>query len=268
MKFDRFFHLTDTPGIGVTCSKEGLFVGETPLLERAHTVGHRTEWRLRALYDLNRDLGRTYDLPVDFAGKISGIATIARALGRGDLIQAQIATLLLQIPDPPELTKAGTSFSEWVRLALQMRHSGLLKANWDPLKHPRWPAKSPDGVGGQFAPSGASADTADSGPSVIQVQATIVAPPIELPAPVPLPLPSEIVPPLVAPNIAPRSLPQNPYPGRPECVKEWQEAFQFCWGLKTKRQLGAGDYRGMGRTMRDCMMGQVSESCGGDATGA
>ena len=84
--------------------------------------------------------------------------------------------------------------------------------------------------------------------------------------PIPLPLPSEIVPPLIAPNILPRSLPQNPYPSRPECVKEWREATEYCLNLKSSGQLGIGDYRRMGRTLRECIMGQVSESCGGNAT--
>ena len=80
---------------------------------------------------------------------------------------------------------------------------------------------------------------------------------------IPSPLPSEIVPPLITPDILPRSLPQNPYPNRPRCVKEWQDALKFCWELKSSGQLGRGDYRGMGRTLRDCILGQVSESCGG-----
>ncbi len=233
MKFDRFFRLADAPGTGVSCNQKGLFVGETSLLEESHDRLGRSEWRPRALSDLNRDLGQRYGLPVDLSAKMPGVAAIARAFGRGDLIQAQIATLLLQIPDPPKLTKTGPSSSELASLARQMQESGLLKADWDPAKHPRWPAKSPDGIGGQFAPSDVSAAAPDVEASIIQAQIAIPAPPIEIPAPFPLPLPSEIMPPLIAPNIAPRSLPQNPYPNRPRCVKEWREAFEFCCGLKS-----------------------------------
>jgi hypothetical protein len=249
----------------VSCSQEGLFVGETLLLEGSRDHLGRPEWRPRALSDLNRDLGQRYGLPIDFSAKMSGVAAIARALGRGDLIQAQIGTLLLQIPDPPKLTKSGLSSSELAGLARQMQKSGLLKGDWDPAKHPRWPAKSPDGVGGQFAPSDASTDVEAS---IIQAQIAVPAPPIEIPAPIPFPLPSEIVPPLITPDILPRSLPQNPYPNRPRCVKEWREAYKFCWDLKTSGQLGSGDYRRMGRTLRDCILGQVSDSCGGNATSA
>ena len=263
MTFDRFFRLADAPGTGVSCNEKGLFVGETSLLEKSHDCLGRPDWRPRALSDLNRDLGERYGLPIDFSAKMSGVAAIARALGRDDLIQAQIATLLLQIPDPPKLTKSGPCSGELALLARQMQESRLLKADWDPAKHPRWPAKSPDGVGGQFAPSDAAGAAPNAGASVIQAQVAIPAPPIEIPAPAPFPIPSEIVPPLVAPNIVPRSLPQNPYPNRPRCVKEWQDAYKFCWDLKTRGQLGVGDYRGMGRTLRDCILGQVSESCGG-----
>lgn len=266
MKFDRFFRLADAPGTGVSCNRNGLYVGETALLDERRDHLGRAEWRARSLADLNRDLSKRYGLPIDFSAKMSGVATIARALGRGDLVQAQIAALLLQIPDPPKLSKADPTSGELTALARQLRESGLLKVDWDPAKHPRWPAESPDSVGGQFAPSDSSVATSGAGASSVQAQIAIPAPPIEIPMPIPLPLPSEIVPPLIAPNILPRSLPQNPYPSRPKCVKEWREATEYCVKLKSSGQLGIGDYRRMGRTLRECIMGQVSESCGGNAT--
>ena len=263
MKFDRFFRLADAPGTGVSCNQNGLFVGETALLDERRDHRGRPEWRARSLADL--DLSKRYGLPIDFSAKTPAVAAIARSLGRGDLVQAQIATLLLQIPDPPKLSKADLTSGELTALARQLQESGLLKADWDPAKHPRWPAKSPDSVGGQFAPGNAAA-APGTGASSIQAQIAIPAPPIEIPIPIPIPLPSEIVPPLIAPNILPRSLPQNPYPSRPECVKEWRKATEYCLKLKSSGQLGIGDYRGMGRTLRECIMGQVSESCGGNAT--
>lgn len=263
MKFDRFFRLADAPGTGVSCNQNGLFVGETALLDERRDHRGRPEWRARSLADL--DLSKRYGLPIDFSAKTPAVAAIARSLGRGDLVQAQIATLLLQIPDPPKLSKADLTSGELTALARQLQESGLLKADWDPAKQPRWPAKSPDSVGGRFAPGNAAA-APGTGASSIQAQIAIPAPPIEIPIPIPIPLPSEIVPPLIAPNILPRSLPQNPYPSRPECVKEWRKATEYCLKLKSSGQLGIGDYRGMGRTLRECIMGQVSESCGGNAT--
>jgi len=81
----------------------------------------------------------------------------------------------------------------------QLRPSGLLKVDWDPTKHPRWPAGSPGGIGGEFA------------------QIAIPAP-FELPGWIPLP--SEIVPPPVIPDIYARRELRNPYPNRPECEEQ------------------------------------------------
>lgn len=88
--------------------------------------------------------------------------------------------------------------------------------------------------------------------------------PLEIPGGIPFP--SEILPPLVIPNISPRDLPKNPYPDRPECEQEWAEATAFCKRLLERNQLGSGDYRGMGRTLYECIMGQISEDCGGNST--
>jgi hypothetical protein len=269
-EFERYFRLADESGAGVRCDDKGLFIGETSLLERARGPSGLVEWRPRSLFDLNRDLGKCYGLPVDFGSKIEGLAAVARALDRGDLVHVQIAALLLQIPDPPGLAKTPQTTSEITELARQLQASGLLKADWDPAKHPRWPAKSPDGVGGQFAPKDDITGSAEpAGPSAPIVQAQIAIPaPFDVPIPGEIPLPSEIVPPLVTPNISPLYIPKNPYPSRPECVREWADAYRYCQKLSDRGLLRVGDYRGMGKTLSDCIMGQVSESCGGNATSA
>jgi hypothetical protein len=230
--------------------------------------GESARWRPRTVTDLNRDLSKCYGLPIEFDQKVDGLGAIARALGRGDLIHAQIATLHLEIPDPPPLTKSAQTLDEIIDLARQLRGSGLLKADWDPAKHPRWPARSPDGIGGEFAPAGIASGNSEGGepnPSTTPAQLTIPAP-FELPGGIPFP--SEIVPPPVIPNISPRDLPRNPYPDRPECEEEWAEAIAFCKGLLERNQLGRGDYRGSGKTLYQCIMGQVSAACGGNSTGA
>jgi hypothetical protein len=267
MIFDRFFRLSESPGVGVRCSGQGLFVGSTPLLESVPAHNGRAEWRVRRADAIARDLSKNYGMPVAVSAKMPGISAIARALNDGNLAHAQIATLLLKFPDPPDLIESSPPFGDVVDLAKQLYASDLLNRDSDPTKHPRWPALSPDGVGGQFAPADGAADGSNSRPTGnIQAQIAIPLPPFDIPAPGAIPFPWEILPPpLVTPNILPRTLPQNPYPGRPECVKEWQEAFAFCWRLKINRQLGRGASRGMGRTLRDCMLGQVSESCGGNA---
>jgi hypothetical protein len=47
--------------------------------------------------ELNRDLSNRYGVPVQFDAKLEALAAIARALDRGDLLHAHIATLQLQI---------------------------------------------------------------------------------------------------------------------------------------------------------------------------
>jgi hypothetical protein len=265
----RRFGLSHVFGIGVSCDADGVFVGAIPLLEKVcGTDGGRTpdQWEARPVSDINHDLSVCYGVPVEFDRKIDGLRRISEALNRGDLIHAQIATLHLQIPDPPALPGLAQAPGEMIQLAHQLRASELLKGDWDPAKHPRWPAGSPGGIGGEFAPAGTVSDSSTSAePSSPVIPAQITIPvPFELPG---IPFPSEILPPPVIPNINPRDLPRNPYPDRPECEQEWAEATSFCLRLKATNQLGRGDYRGMGRTLSECIMGQVSEDCGGNSTG-
>jgi hypothetical protein len=199
---------------------------------------------------------------------MSGLAGVCRALNRGDLIHAQIATLHLQIPEPPVVTKAAQRMDAAFDLVRELRISGLLKQDWDPQKHPRWPAGSPDSVGGQFAPGGADAANAanerdgspDQTAEVVPAQLAIPAP-FELPGVIPFP--SEIVPAPVIPNISPRDLPRNPYPDRPDCEEEWADATKYCRELYESGRMGTDGIRGMGNFLYQCILGQVSERCGG-----
>lgn len=61
---------------------------------------------------------------------------------------------------------------------------------------------------------------------------------------------------------------RNPYPDRAGCDEEWADAIAYCKGLLERNQLGRGDYRGSGKSLYQCIMGQVSERCGGNSTGA
>ena len=112
----------------------------------------------------------------------------------------------------------------------------------------------------------------------IQLAQELVLPEL-IPRPFPIPFPLarpvpyqpglEVSPFLDVPQGVPReSIPQNPYPERPECVDEWEQAQEFCQNLKNRKQLGKGRYRYMGTSMWDCMKGQVSEDCGGNILGA
>jgi hypothetical protein len=154
--FGRRFGLSEQRGHGVSCDQTGLFVGAVPLLEPCRNCAGFQKWRPRPMDELNRDLSNRYGVPVQFDAKLEALAAIARALDRGDLLHAHIATLHLQIPDPPPFANAAQSASELVALAKQLHASGLLKRGWDPSKHPRWPAGSLDSVGGRFAPADAA----------------------------------------------------------------------------------------------------------------
>jgi hypothetical protein len=261
----RRFELSEMPGRGISCGKDGPFVGEVPLLERLRGPNGSEQWQPRRMADLNRDLSKRYDLPIEFGAKIAGLAAIARALDRGDLFHAQIATLHLQIPDPPPLTKTSQTTSDIFDLARRLQSSGLLKAEWDPAKHPRWPAGSPGSIGGEFAPSGSATGDSTAGALSLPLTPAQLTIPVPFEVPGGIPLPSEILPPpILPPNINPLTIPRNPYPGRRKCVKEWAEATQDCLDLWADGQLGTDDYRGMGKTLHECIMGRVSQDCGGN----
>ena len=95
-----------------------------------------------------------FSIPVDLSRKSGGLATIAHALNAGEVARAQIATLNLQIPDPPPSSTIAPARDELVKLISSLDASGLIKADWNPDEHPRWPAGAPDSQGGEFAPKG------------------------------------------------------------------------------------------------------------------
>lgn len=104
-------------------------------------------------------------------------------------------------------------------------------------------------------------DGAGDDGNLIHAQAVIAEPLIE-------PLFGEMVRPfpgtidVVPPMMFPRA--KNPYPDKPECVEEWAHAEQFCRDLRRRGKLGKDGYRGFGKTYQQCLLGQVSEACGGN----
>jgi hypothetical protein len=258
----RWFHLSEQHAHGVSCNDKGVFVGAVPLIEPCHGCAGLKKFQPRPLPDLNRDLSKRYGLPVDLSTKTGALAAIAQALSRGDMIHAQIATLHLQIPDPPPLAKGPQSATQVIALAKELRASGLLNADWDPARHPRWPAGSPGGIGGEFAPAN-EPGAGEPSASVMPAQITIPAPfDFVLPRGLPFPLPREFVPPL---GIYPRIRLENPYPDRPGCDEEWAVAIERCSGYRRRRVLGKDGYRGFG-DFYQCVLGNVSERCGGSPT--
>jgi hypothetical protein len=157
----RAFSLSQSRDDGrVSCDARGVFVGGVPLLHQERGSG---SWTVRPLAELNDELTESYRLPIDIAAKAGALALIANALNRGDLALAAIAAVQMQFPDPPLLTKGVEAIDEIMRRALELYRSGLLKAGWDPTKHPRrGSAPNP----GWFAPveGESSADESDVTP--------------------------------------------------------------------------------------------------------
>ncbi len=281
-EFQNIFRLGRRPGDGVFCDADGLSVGEVALLERALASRGAQPWRPRPAAELNRDLSRCYGLPIEIETKAGGLKSVAAALDRGDLAHAQMVALHLRLPDPPDIAKSTGDVQAFIDLALRLDASGLLKREWDANLHPRWPAGSEDSTGGRFAPrdsqdSAAAWGSRDAGPQS-GAHLTPAQIPMPMPAPgafpapfnIPMPafpnLPSEILPPpVIGPGISPSKPLKNPYPNRPKCIEEWAHSEEYCGRLLKEKKLGKGDYKGMGKSYSECLMGQISEECGGNS---
>jgi hypothetical protein len=59
-------------------------------------------------------------------------------------------------------------------------------------------------------------------------------------------------------------LPTNPLPRDPECAEEWAAAWEYCDQMEKEGKFRPG-YDGPGKDLRSCLLGRVSERCGGNA---
>ncbi|MGB8365127.1 MAG: hypothetical protein ACLQUZ_00700 [Rhizomicrobium sp.] len=145
-------------GRGISCNANGAFVGSVPLLKRARVNGKEV-WEPRDCDELSKRIGSNYGLPIDISSKAGGLHAISHALNEGDIARAQVATVLLAIPEPPNLSKGAHSRGDLIKFVRDLYWSGMIKADWKPDEHPRWPAGAPDSQGGQFAPKGTDPTT-------------------------------------------------------------------------------------------------------------
>jgi len=122
-----------SPG-GVDCDQGGLRVRDIPLLTR----DQKGSWTARDARDLGLRLSRVYGFRVDVSAKMNGFAGVAKALQERNIPKAQIAALLLRLPDPLPFMGTELAKSDVRRLSHDLIVSGLLKAedDWDE-KHPR-----------------------------------------------------------------------------------------------------------------------------------
>ncbi len=274
-------------GRGVSCDESGAFVGTVPLLRKFEANG-RARWEPRDNNHLSKHLGTAFGIPIDIASKTGGLKAICNALNDGDVARAQIATVLLAIPDPPTLSKDVRSRGDMIKFIRDLYRSGMIK--WDqggfnsssqsnPLdtnsqktegalakagfnpneprdEHGRWTANEGTS-GGELAPAQWGGTIAEPlwGPLIEEIPAEPLVPRID------------IVPPIGGSRelLAPPA--SNPFPRRKKCVKEWEDAARFCLDLLRRGKLGARGYRGVGgKNWSQCVRGQVSEECGGNST--
>jgi hypothetical protein len=141
---------------GVSCDEHGAFVSGVPLLARTAGNDGHGEWKPRDIRELSADLSKRLGLPIDVSSKSKGIAALAEAFNNNaDIARAQLNALHLQFPNSQPLPGShGFSRENFVGFVRALDASGLIKADWNPDEHPRWPAGVPDSQGGQFAPKG------------------------------------------------------------------------------------------------------------------
>jgi hypothetical protein len=222
---------------GISCDAQGAFAGGVPLLQRAYVGSAAGTWTVRPVAELNDELTARYRLPIDAAAKADALALIANALNRGDLALAAIATVQMQFPDPPSLAKGVESDDATMLRALELRRSRLLKANWDPTKHPRAGVRPNPGW---FAP----ATAAPEAPNVVPAMMDPRHKPWEKPefggggeapgGPPELPFPRGL--PRVSPPNEPLPTPEAPAkaPSEPPETVEPQPKLPFPGGLPPK----------------------------------
>lgn len=136
----RIWRISDRKGaLGLSCVDDGLFLGNTPLVER-----RECGFVPRAQTELETLLGRGFGFAISLDYVMGGLGTVASALNAGDLCRARIAAVHLRLPDLPD---------EFARLDMQLEDIALkleriskttaagdwnpAGSGWDPDKHPR-----------------------------------------------------------------------------------------------------------------------------------
>ena len=141
--------------LGLACTKDGLVLGHTPLVERRDR-----HFFVREKSEIERLLRRAYrsDLAVDRL--MPGLEIVASALNANDRGLACIAAVHLRIPDLPDRTARDDMEAEDILIRSSNREDALpreiYKASPDDPKHPGWPAGTAGGIGGQFRPKDGS----------------------------------------------------------------------------------------------------------------
>jgi hypothetical protein len=269
----------DEPLRGLSCDEEGVFIaGDVPLIFR-RAVGDGDGYTVRPVHELEKLLASAYGPDRDLSAQIAGLHLVARYMNQRNWVLAKIAAVHLRLPEiSDDLALAKLLATEARYLAKSCSSCGQntdrkrrAVAKRDVSGEPRVPAG--ESGGGEWT-SGADYQRQLANPLVIPAQA--IAPPIPIPAPFEIPLPpTEVTPfPFALPGAALQPPPLvNPYPNKRKCVEEWAEAEAFCRKMESEGKLVPGPrgkrtrgYSGFGKDYNSCVLGQVSEECGGNPT--
>jgi hypothetical protein len=265
--YDRF--RDDELPYGLSCDEGGIFLaGEVPLITPSANADGRIVYKARSEQECGQLVTTAYGRSTDFSNQIAGLNRVAQYMTEGKWVVAKIAAVQLRWPDLPDdiaLAKLMIAESELLlKRCTRCRRPNEPRARArkrDVSDEPRIPAGQ-SGGGEWTTEDGTRTPTFN--PLLIPAQAITVP----IPAPFELPLPpTEVTPfPFEIPG-ANLGEPVNPYPDRPECVEEWAYAYKFCDERQKRRKLRPG-YGGFGKDFARCVLGLVSEACGGNPTGA
>ncbi len=116
--------------LGLACTKDGLVLGRTALIERRDQG-----FIVRERSEIERLLCRAYRTDVAVARLMPGLATVAAALNANDPCLARIAAVHLRIPDLPNDTARDGMEAEDSLIKYTRDESG--GSDWNPALHPR-----------------------------------------------------------------------------------------------------------------------------------
>jgi hypothetical protein len=264
---------------GLSCDEGGVFLaGNVPLVYRRSTVPSGPSYVSRSRYELEILLAAAYGDQWDFSAQIAGLHLVERYMNEGKWALAKIASVHLRLPEISDdfalakflATEAHYLAKSCSGCVQKSNRKGRAVAKRDVSGEPRVPAG--ESGGGEWTnDDGYERQLAN--PFVIPAQA--ITAPMTVPAPFEMPLsPTEITPiPFALPGASLQPAPVNPYPNKRKCVEEWAEAEAYCAKMLRQGKLVAGPrgkrtrgYSGPGKDYNSCLLGQVSEECGGNPT--
>lgn len=128
--------------LGLSCDSEGLLLaGNCRLIAAALTPDGQVFFRARPPDEINAVLSAGYGAAVDISDGYPKIERLAGYMSRGEWTRAVLAALNLRLPELPDQAAARRVLeADW-----------LLKLAWNSDLHPRWPAHSQEGRGGEFS---------------------------------------------------------------------------------------------------------------------